>query len=309
MASAYIASTSASIEAAFISAYASAICAEAADPLRFIAERLLESTIDSNGSSAPRKKLPRDSVAVAKARGLGLSTHHEDDDADDGEPVDAFRPGKKRMPRDSVAVAKAHGLGIASHHHDDDADDGDTVDAFRPGKKRMPRDSVAVAKAHGIGHSTHHDDDDDTTGDGEPVDAFRPGKKRMPRDSVAVAKARGMGLHDDANGDADDDDVSTLSLHELVVLEVELEAKLRAVRAARQQLERGGATAWAGEEGEAFRPGGRTKVSRARDSMAVAKARGSGGGGGDRLSVDLEVDGAGGAVLRTEEFAANSCAA
>ena len=42
--------------------------------------------------------------------------------------------------------------------------------------------------------------------------------------------------------------------------------------------------------------------------MAVAKARGS-GGGGDRLSVDLEVDGAGGAVLRTEEFAANSCAA
>ena len=66
---------------------------------------------------------------------------------------------------------------------------------------------------------------------------------------------------------------------------------------------------WAGEEGEAFRPGDRTKVSRARDSMAVAKARGSGGGGGDRLSVDLEVDGAGGAVLRTEEFAANSCAA
>ena len=90
----------------------------------------------------------------------------------------------------------------------------------------------------------------------------------------------------------------------------QLEAKLRAVRAARAQLESGGATAaWAGEEGEAFRPGGRTKVSRARDSMAVAKARGSGGGGGDRLSVDLEVDGAGGAVLRTEEFAANSCAA
>ena len=87
----------------------------------------------------------------------------------------------------------------------------------------------------------------------------------------------------------------------------QLEAKLRAVRAARQQLESGGT--WAGEEGEAFRPGGRTKVSRARDSMAVAKARGSGGGGGDRLSVDLEVDGAGGAVLRTEEFAANSCAA
>ena len=265
MASAYIASTSASIEAAFSSAYASAICAEAADPLRFIAERLLESTIESNGSSAPRKKLPRDSVAVAKARGLGLSTHHEDDDDDDGEPVDAFRPGKKRMPRDSVAVAKAHGLGIASHHHDDDADDGETVDAFRPGKKRMPRDSVAVAKA------------------------------------------RGMGLHDDAD---DDDDVSTLSLDELTLLEGQLSAKLRAVRAARAQLESGGATAaWAGEEGEAFRPGGRSKVSRARDSMAVAKARGSGGGGGDRLSVDLEVDGAGGAVLRTEEFAANSCAA
>ena len=168
----------------------------------------------------------------------------------------------------------------------------------------MPRERRA--KAHGIGHSTH--DDDDTTGDGEPVDAFRPGKKRMPRDSVAVAKARGMGLHDDANGDADDDDVSTLSLDELTLLEGS-RAKLRAVRAARQQLERGGATAWAGEEGEAFRPGGRTKVSRARDSMAVAKARGSGGGGGDRLSVDLEVDGAGGAVLRTEEFAANSCAA
>ena len=302
MASAYIASTSASIEAAFSSAYASAICAEAADPLRFIAERLLESTIESNGSSAPRKKLPRDSVAVAKARGLGLSTHHEDDDDDDGEPVDAFRPGKKRMPRDSVAVAKAHGLGIASHHHDDDADDGETVDAFRPGKKRLPRDSVAVAKAHGLGHSTHHDDDAD---DGETVDAFRPGKKRMPRDSVAVAKARGMGLHDDAD---DDDDVSTLSLDELTLLEGQLSAKLRAVRAARAQLESGGATAaWAGEEGEAFRPGGRSKVSRARDSMAVAKARGS--GGGDRLSVDLEVDGAGGAVLRTEEFAANSCAA
>ena len=37
----------------------------------------------------------------------------------------------------------------------------------------------------------------------------------------------------------------------------------------------GATAAWAGEEGEAFRPGGRTKVSRARDSMAVAKARGS----------------------------------
>ena len=150
----------------------------------------------------------------------------------------------------------------------------------------MPRDSVAVAKAHGLGLASHHDDDD--ADDGETVDAFRPGKKRMPRDSVAVAKARGMGLHDDAD---DDDDVSTLSLDELVLLEGELEAKLRGARGAPAARERRHVGS---EEGEAFRPGGRTKVSRARDSMAVAKARSGGGGGGDRLSVDLEVDGAGG---------------